>query len=352
MGGSRKKKGSRRSPGERAERGPGAVRPDAFRAGLGSLERLLDDALQESGAPELDEDAPLVRAAEGALDLYAHLGRLLEEGSVSDALAGLRDRMAGDPDDFGYDRELEQALGPLLRFLYRRWWRVELVGAENVPASGPAVLVANHSGSLLAYDSAMLRVGLAEATDGGRSVRPLLDPEVCGVPVLGDVLARCGGVPATEENAATLLGRGDVVAVFPEGRAAFSKPFRSRYAIGAFTERGLVRAGIVAGAPILPVAIVGAGETHPTLGRLDWLAKRVGIPALPVTPTFPLLGVGGLLPLPSRWRIEIGAPLRVRAAAEGGASDARRVRRIADRARSRVQSLVDGAVERRGRAFL
>lgn len=350
MAGSRKKKGSRRAPAERAERAPGAVRPDAFRAGLGSLERLLDDALQESGAPELDDDAPLVRAAEGALDLYAHLGRLLEEGSVSDALAGLRDRMAGDPDDFGYDRELEQLLEPLLRFLYQRWWRVELVGAEHLPESGPAVLAANHSGSLLAYDSAMLRVGLAEATR--RSVRPLLDPEVCGVPVLGDVLARCGGVPATGENAAALLARGDVVAVFPEGRAAFSKSFRSRHVIGPFAERGLLRAGLVAGAPILPVAIVGAGETHPALGRLDWLAKRVGLPSLPVTPTFPLLGVGGLLPLPSRWRIEIGAPLRVRAAADRSALEARRVRRIADRARSRVQALVDGAVERRGRVFL
>lgn len=332
-----------------------APRPEAFRKELGSLEHLLDEALLEAGGPVdvSDDEGPVVRAAEGALDVYANLARTLEQGSVSEALATLGDRMRGDPNDFGYDADFESALLPLLRFLYRRWWRVDLVGVELVPAAGPVVLVGNHSGSLFAYDGAMLRRAVADHHPHGRTVRPLLEPSLYDLPVLGDVMARCGGVPASNEAAATVLQRGEIVASFPEGRDGFYKPFRNRYELGSFGDGDFVRMALRAGAAIVPVAIVGAEETHPAIGRLDWLARRVGLPSLPLTPTFPLLGLGGLMPLPSRWRIEFGSPLRgLRDLPPDAADDGRRVKRIATRARGRVQALVDGAVERRGRAFL
>lgn len=330
-------------------------RREEFRNELGSLETLLDEALLEAGGPVdgADAEGAVVRAAEGALDVYANLARTLEESSVSEAFASLSDRMRGDPSDFGYDADFENAILPLLRFLYRRWWRVDLVGVDLVPDEGPVVLVGNHSGSLLAYDGAMLRRAVADHHPRCRAVRPMLDPSLCNLPLLGDVMARCGGVPASEDSAQAVLERGEIVASFPEGREGFLKSFRRRYELGSFDDDDFVRVALRAGAAIVPVAIVGAEETHPALGRLDWLAHRVGLPSLPVTPTFPLLGLGGLLPLPSRWRIEFGAPLRgLGDLGREAAEDRRRVKRIATRARSRVQSLVDGAVERRGRAFL
>lgn len=364
----RKKKKSRKAtPSRKAGSSPKARSPKAsskaepagrsetFRRELGSMENLLDDALRSAGAADdvLADDGPLLRAAESFLDAYARLGRTLDESSVADLLSSVGDRMRGDEKDFGYDAELEKGLLPLLRFLYRRWWRVEAVGIELIPDDGPVVLVANHSGSIFAYDGAMLRLAAAEHHARSRSVRPLLDAAISDLPVLGDVMARCGGVPATEENAETLLARGEVIACFPEAEQSYSRSFRHRYELGTFEDATFLDAAVRAGAPILPVAIVGAEEAHPALARLDGLARRLGMPTLPVTPTFPWLGVGGLLPLPSRWRIEVGRPIRGLERLDADVlTDARRRKRLTTRIRERVQALVDGAVERRGRAFL
>lgn len=350
-GGTSAKAGGPRSAATTAP-GPSPVRSAEFRERLGSLENMLDEELRAAGASvEVEDDGPVVRAAEGVLDVYARLGRTLEDASVARALAGLSERIGGDPNDFGFDPDFERALLPLLRFLYRSWWRVELAGVEKIPAEGPVVLVGNHSGNLFAYDGAMLRRAVADHHSAERWVRPLLDASVCDVPVLGDVMARCGGVVDTEENAEILLDRGEVIAVFPEGAASFHRAYGSRYEVGPFVDDGFVRVALRAGAPIVPVAVVGAEETHPALGRVEWLAKRVGLPSLPLTPTFPWLGVGGLLPLPSRWRIEFGTPLRGLPDRAAGIDDEALVRRVSARARGRVQALVERAVGRRGRAF-
>lgn len=346
-------KGSGRARGVRSPKRDGAKGGGVFRERLGSLENELADELRRAGGEdEVDEgDGPLARATDGALDLYARLARTVEHTSVADALAGLGSG-GGDPDDFGLDPDFERALMPLLRFLYRSWWRVQIRGIEHVPSEGPVVLVANSSGSLFAYDGAMLRMGLREEHPGHRSVRPLLADTICDLPVVGELMSRTGGVRDSEESGRTLLRRGAVVACFPEGAEAFGKPFHERYEIRRFVGSAFVRLALSSGAPIVPVAIVGAEETHPVLGRLDWFARRIGMPYLPLTPTFPLLGLGGLLPLPSRWRIEFGAPLTGLAelGLEAG-NDADVVRGVSRRARRRLQTLIDGAVERRGRAF-
>jgi hypothetical protein len=57
------------------------------------------------------------------------------------------------------------------------------------------------------------------------------------------------------------------------------------------------------------VAIVGAEETHPVLAKLTRIAQPLGLPYIPITPTFPLLGPLGLLPVPSKWTIQIGTPM-------------------------------------------
>ncbi|MDG2306362.1 MAG: lysophospholipid acyltransferase family protein [Candidatus Binatia bacterium] len=316
---------------------------------------MLNDVARETGADEqgaVEDEGPVVRAAESLLDVYARLGRTLEQGSVASALEELGSRDSGDLDDFGYDANFDHALRPLLRFLYRSWWRVETAGLENVPTNGPVILVANYSGTLFAYDGAMLRFAVAEDHGARRSVRPLLDQGVYDLPVLGDVMARCGGVRASDENGESLLARDAVVAYFPEGGGGLGRPFRRRYELDSFGDGGFVRAALRSGAPVVPVAIVGAEETHPVLGRLDWVARKIGMPVVPVTPTFPWLGLGGLLPLPSRWRIEFGTPMADFAElGPQAAGDGVQVTRLTERTRSRVASLVQGAVDRRGRAF-
>ena len=111
--------------------------------------------------------------------------------------------------------------------------------------------------------------------------------------------------------------------------------FRERYRLSRFGRGGFVRLARQANVPIIPVAIVGAEEIHPVLGKITSLAEPLGIPYIPITPTFPLLGPLGLLPVPTKWTIRFGEPIRGRrstAAAEADvtATTAEQVRHTID----------------------
>ncbi|HYC21960.1 MAG TPA: lysophospholipid acyltransferase family protein [Candidatus Bathyarchaeia archaeon] len=325
---------------------------DLFRERLRALESRVELAVIESGAIE-SGGSRITDALEALLDGYARLARGLEEGSLAGLVRRLRSRahVAG-VDDFGYDREFEQVVAPLFRALYRTWWRVETRGIEHVRASGRVLMVANHAGGMFAYDGAMLKVALLDEHPAHREVRPLVDDFVYNLPYVGTFMTRCGGVRASPENADRLLKRDEAVVVFPEGTKGIGKAYRDRYRLARFGRGGFVRIALRTGAPVVPVAIVGSEEIHPIVGRWDWLARLLGLPYFPLTPTFPWLGVLGLLPLPSKWRIEFGRPLdwSDRYGPEA-AKDRLLVSRLTEEVRQQVQRLLAEAIERRGPAF-
>lgn len=244
-------------------------------------------------------------------------------------------------DDFGRDPIATARWEWMLDFLYRRWFRVEATGIEHVPARGAALLVANHAGSL-PYDSAMVMHAIRRDHSARRDVRPLVEDGVFHLPWLGPLMQRIGGVRACPENAERLIAKGEVVAVFPEGMKGMGKLWRDRYRLQRFGRGGFIKLALRTGAPIIPVAVVGSEEALPLLGRVTWFAKSVGVPYVPLTPTFPWLGPLGLVPLPSKWRIEFGAPLDV-AASYGpeAANDRLLVGRLSEQVRATVQSMVD-----------
>jgi len=327
-------------------------RYDLFRERLRALEGRVELAVIESGVVE-DGSSRITDAVEALLDGYARLARALEEGSTADLLWPLRLRgRIPEVDDFGYDTEFEQLVAPVFRLLYRTWWRVETRGIENVPAHGRVLLVANHAGGLFAYDGAMLKVALLDDHPAHRSARPLVDDFVYNLPYVGTFMTRCGGVRASPENADRLLKRDEAVVVFPEGTKGIGKAYRDRYRLARFGRGGFVRIALRTGTPVVPVAIVGSEEIHPIVGKWDWLARMLGLPYFPLTPTFPWLGLLGLLPLPSRWRIEFGRPLdwTGRYGPEG-AKDRLLVSRLTEEVRQDVQRLLAGALARRGPAF-
>jgi 1-acyl-sn-glycerol-3-phosphate acyltransferase len=330
-----------------------ALRHEAFGQRLREIEGMVERTLAESGAT-LSSDSRLADALELALDSWAQLARAIESGSLLDAL-GLRRAEPDVPevDDFGYDRAYEARVAPLFRLLYRYWWRVEAVGLENLPPTGRALLVSNHSGGVFAYDGAMLKVAIQDHHPSHRPVRPLVDDFVYNLPFVGTFMTRCGGVRACPENAERLLERDEAVVVFPEGTKGIGKLYRDRYRLARFGRGGFVRIALRTQSPIVPVAVVGAEEVHPVLGRWDAVARLVGLPYFPLTPTFPWLGLLGLLPLPSKWRIEIGEPIDWRGVhGPDAARDRLLTSRLREEVRDRVQRLVRGAVERRGAAFL
>ena len=240
------------------------------------------------------------------------------EATIKSALAAVVEAMrsaygthaqrASDLPDGGHDPHFLERAAPLLEFLWSRYFRVRLLGIENVPDGGAALLVGNHSGGI-PYDGAMLLYGMYRNHPKHRRVRPLIANFAFRAGWMANVVARIGGVRASTETALPLLGAGELVAVFPEGLKGVGKLYRERYRLARFGRGGFVRLARQARVPLLPVAIVGAEEIHPVIGKITRLAEPLGLPYIPITPTFPWLGPLGLLPVPTKWTIQIGPPI-------------------------------------------
>lgn len=250
-----------------------------------------------------------------------------------------------DVDELGYDRNFAEQVRPLLDWVYDRWFRVEMHGADRLPQSGPVILVANRAGAL-PWDSLMLSVACRRH---GREIRPLVEDDVFHFPALGVLVNRLGAVRACPENAERLLGQGAAVAVFPEGATGFGKPFRERYRLQRFGRGGFAKLALRTGARIVPVSIVGSEEIHPLLGRVP--AEPLGVPFVPITPTFPWLGLAGLLPLPAKWHIDVGDPIDLPAQGPEAARDDPLVLRLGDHVRSTIQAMLDERLAQRRSIF-
>ena len=332
------------------------VHSDRFRERLRALESEVERAVAESGG-ESSVPSYLSDALEAGLAGYARIARELESGtSWLPRMLGFGarpDEAAADADEAaGPTLDDDPILGLLLRGLYHAWWRVDVTGLENVPRTGRVLLVANHSGGLFPHDAAMLAIALEGRRTARRDVRPLLDDFVCNLPLVAELGRRIGGVRARPETAERLLADDQAVIAFPEGVAGLGKPYAQRYRVRRFGRGAYLRAALRTGATVVPVAIIGAEETHPVVGRWDWLGQRLGLPYFPLTPTFPWLGALGLVPLPSKWRIEIGCPLAWSGRTDARAGNATHVARRNEDVRQQVQRLVAEALERRGHAFL
>lgn len=250
----------------------------------------------------------------------------------------LRRRLTGDytVDDFGFDPDLtDHVLLPPLRPLYERWFRVEVRGAEQVPSQGGALIVANHSGTI-ALDALMTQIALHDHHPAQRHLRMLGADLVFQTPFLSALARKAGHTLACMPDAERLLSSGELVGVWPEGFKGIGKPFSERYKLQRFGRGGFVSAALRARVPIIPTAIVGAEETYPKLGNIAPLARLLGLPYFPMTPTFPWLGPLGMIPLPSRWIIEFGEPVHTEDLAEE-AEDPMAVLELTDTVRERIQ---------------
>jgi len=258
---------------------------------------------------------------------------------------GLRSR-AEEVDEFGLDRSFDAKLRPVLDFIYRRYFRVQTDGIENVPSEGRAVVVGNHSGSI-PLDGLMLRAALRTDHPASRDLRWLAEDFLFYLPFAGVFMNRAGAVRACQENAERLLSRDNLIAVFPEGVQGIRKLFSERYRLQRFGRGGYVRLCLRTRAPLIPCAIIGGEEASPLLYRFDALADLLRVPYLPVTPTFPALGALGLLPAPTKWRIKFGEPIAFDNYGPEAADDDLLVGRLSERVRSTIQSMLDNGLKSR-----
>lgn len=263
-------------------------------------------------------------------------------------------RVRGDytEDGWGFDEQLAEAVFPLFELLYDRWWRVEADGVRNVPAHGRALLVANHAGSLFPFDAAMMTVAIMKLHPLPRWPRFMVLDWAFTLPFLSTFIRRCGGVPARQLNAVQLLHDDEVVMVFPEGVKGTGKPFSDRYRLRRFGRGGFVEVALRTEAPIVPVAVVGSEEIYPKLGDATPVARAIGAPFVPITPTFPWLGPLGLIPLPSRWRIEFCDPIDLSEHGPEAADDPRLTFDVAEQVRETIQEKLYENLVKRGAPFL
>src|ERR671911_468956 len=262
------------------------------------------------------------RALVPADDLKQHLAgvepeRRLTDWGRSERVEGLLDRTAAD-------------------FFYRYWFRAEVEGIANVPATGGALLVANHAGAL-PPDAAMIAKAIREEHPHPRPLNITVEHFFKGYPGFSMLIPKIGCVPAHPANVQRLLyDEEQLVLVFPEGRKGTEKVYKDRYRLRRFGRGGFVEAAMRARAPIVPVCVVGAEEAAPVFAQVGLLKRLTGLLYFPITPTFPHLGLLGMLAyLPAKFKIRFLDPVLFDE--EGMNEDKALVQTVAHDVRARIQ---------------
>jgi 1-acyl-sn-glycerol-3-phosphate acyltransferase len=284
-------------------------------------------------------------------DFWRGLGMVLRyqaEATVEMLQRRLRGGYATDI--YGMDMELIEVVRPFLAFMYRQWWRVSAEGIEHVPGNGRALLVSNHSG-VLPWDGAMISTAIFEEHASPRVLRCLHLSWFSTLPVVAPALAAFGQVQALPENAIRLLEDDELVCVFPEGLKGVGKLFKDRYKLARFGRGGFVQMALRTGAPLIPVAVIGAEETYPMLANAKPIARLLGFPYFPLTPLFPWFGLLGIVPLPSKWTIVFHAPIPTAEFGPQSADDPLLVSELSEQVRSRIQATIDEKVAGRRSVF-
>jgi 1-acyl-sn-glycerol-3-phosphate acyltransferase len=303
-----------------------------------------------AGSAPLAAGLPLDEVLQAVLEAGQRVLGADWEPRVAALLATIRRRLAGDYeiDEFGFDPEMTAMLEGVVEPLAEKWFRLEVRGIENIPAEGGALLVANHSGTI-PVDGLM--TGYAVKKYSGRNLRPLGADLVFSLPFVGQMARKIGATLACSEDAERLLAGGELAGVWPEGFKGVGKPFAERYKLQRFGRGGFVSSAMRAQVPIVPVSIVGAEEIYPLIGNVPSLARLLGLPYLPITPFFPLLGPLGLVPLPSKWIIEFGEPIRTDAYDPDAADDPMLLFNVTDQVRETIQQTLYNLLVERGNAF-
>jgi 1-acyl-sn-glycerol-3-phosphate acyltransferase len=229
-------------------------------------------------------------------------------------LARRYELQGGDP--FGFDPEAVRQAALPSAFFHRAYFRTEVFDIDRVP-TGRVMLVANHSGQI-PIDAAIIGCAMFFDANPPRMTRAMVDKWAATLPFVSTFFSRMGQVVGLPENARRLLERDELLLVFPEGIRGISKPFRERYQLKDFGS-GFMRLAMATDTPVVPVGVVGAEEQYVSFGSLSGAARTFGLPVFPLVPQ--LVVPGGVLPLPTKYRLFFGEPMRF----EGDPDDTIRV---------------------------
>jgi 1-acyl-sn-glycerol-3-phosphate acyltransferase len=242
----------------------------------------------------------------------------LGEATRAGALVALRPRLAPEPpadprwsdvDEWGRSESMRALARRVYRPFYENWFRVEWEGLEKIPTNGGALLVANHAAAIPS-DAPVIMHGIEEELK--RPVYGLAEHLFKALPFVGTMWSRVGGVAAHPENAYKLLReQNQLVLVFPEGTKGTGKTYQERYHLRRFGRGGFVEIAMRAGVPIVPIAVVGAEESMPTLFKIPAISKALGLPYFPITANQLVFGplLGSVLYFPSKFKLKVLDPV-------------------------------------------
>jgi 1-acyl-sn-glycerol-3-phosphate acyltransferase len=253
-------------------------------------------------------------------------------------------------DQFGMEKESMVMAYAMFRYMHKYYFRVESHGHENIPETGPALVISNHSGTL-PIDAAMTAVDIAMKMEKPRPLRAMVDNFAGFLPFVNVFFYRAGQVIGHRRNTQDLLRAGEIVGIWPEGTRGLGKPFANRYNLVRFSV-GFIELALTHRAPIVPAALIGAEEQMPMLGNLKPLARALGFPYFPVTPLFPWLGPLGLLPLPVKYHLQFGEPLHFyREYGPATIDDPETIATLADKVRLVIQDMINKGLQKRTSVF-
>jgi len=262
-----------------------------------------------------------------------------------------KEQQETEVDEFGMDPIVIQKIKPFVDYLYYKYWRVKTTGIENIPNDGRGLIVGNHSGTL-PYDGSMLAAAIYNEHPVRKDARFLVENFVFHMPMLGSFMYRIGGVRACPENAQRLLEKEHLVIVFPEGVKGIGKYYTERYKLQRFGRGGFIKLCLKTNSPVIPVGIVGAEEIHPIVHKSNMLAKTIGVPYIPITPTFPLLGLLGIIPFPTKWSIHFGSPISFKKLPKDTIDNDLQIHKLSENVRNEIQKILIELLKQRRSIWL
>jgi 1-acyl-sn-glycerol-3-phosphate acyltransferase len=258
---------------------------------------------------------------------------------LAERLNGNRESTEYGVDPFGFSVDFTMsAVAPFL-WMYKNYFRVETKGIENVPA-GRVLLISNHSGQL-PLDGAMIGASLLVEGNPPRAIRSMVEKWVPRLPYVSTIFSRMGQIVGTPENCKRLLERDEAILVFPEGLKGISKLYANRYQLVEFG-LGFMRLALETNTPIVPIAVIGAEEQAPAIVDLKSVGKLFGMPSFPITP------YGLPFPMPTKYRIRFGAPLKFEGRADDDDVELEKKVRVV---KSQIQSMLDKGLKERKSVF-
>ncbi|ROT98405.1 acyltransferase family protein [Marinobacter sp. R17] len=187
-------------------------------------------------------------------------------------------------DPWGYNNDSLKIGFSLAKQIYEKYFRVVADGVDNVPAEGPVLLIANHSGQL-PIDGLLIGTAVASRERNPRLPRAMIERFFPTVPYLGNILNQIGAVLGDPVNCAKMLANNEAIIVFPEGIRGSGKLYSDRYQLKRFGN-GFMRLAMQYNATIVPVGVVGCEETIPAVANVKPLAKALGLPYVPLAVPF------------------------------------------------------------------